>query len=34
VERIGTLIEYDDTDTIFRNPADTRTRDYVTGQFG
>jgi len=34
VERVGTLIEYDDTDTIFRNPADTRTRDYVTGQFG
>jgi phosphate transport system ATP-binding protein len=34
VERVGTLIEYDDTDTIFRNPADTRTRDYITGQFG
>jgi phosphate transport system ATP-binding protein len=34
VERIGTLIEYADTDTIFRNPTDTRTRDYVTGQFG
>jgi phosphate transport system ATP-binding protein len=34
VERVGTLIEYDETDTIFRNPADTRTRDYVTGQFG
>jgi phosphate transport system ATP-binding protein len=34
VERVGTLIEYDDTDTIFRNPSDTRTRDYVTGQFG
>jgi phosphate transport system ATP-binding protein len=34
VEKVGTLIEYDDTDTIFRNPADSRTRDYVTGQFG
>jgi phosphate transport system ATP-binding protein len=34
VERIGTLIEYGETDMIFRNPADTRTRDYVTGQFG
>jgi phosphate transport system ATP-binding protein len=34
VERVGTLIEYDDTETIFRNPADSRTRDYVTGQFG
>jgi phosphate transport system ATP-binding protein len=34
VERVGTLIEYADTATIFRNPSDTRTRDYVTGQFG
>jgi phosphate transport system ATP-binding protein len=33
-DRVGTLIEYDQTDTIFRTPADTRTRDYVTGQFG
>jgi phosphate transport system ATP-binding protein len=33
-DRVGTLIEYDDTDTIFRNPADSRTRDYVSGQFG
>jgi phosphate transport system ATP-binding protein len=33
-ERVGTLIEYDDTETIFRNPQDTRTREYVTGQFG
>ena len=33
-ERVGTLIEYSDTESIFRNPADTRTRDYVTGQFG
>ena len=34
VEQVGTLIEYDDTETIFRSPQDTRTRDYVTGQFG
>jgi phosphate transport system ATP-binding protein len=34
VSRIGTLIEDGDTDTIFRSPQDTRTRDYVTGQFG
>jgi phosphate transport system ATP-binding protein len=34
VEQVGTLIEYGDTDTIFRNPRDSRTRDYVTGQFG
>ncbi len=33
-ERIGTLIEFDDTEKIFRNPADSRTRDYITGQFG
>jgi phosphate transport system ATP-binding protein len=33
-ERVGTLIEYDDTDTIFSRPSDSRTRDYVTGQFG
>ncbi|HEV3128073.1 MAG TPA: phosphate ABC transporter ATP-binding protein PstB [Solirubrobacteraceae bacterium] len=33
-ELVGTLIEYDDTETIFRNPKDTRTREYVTGQFG
>jgi phosphate transport system ATP-binding protein len=32
--RIGTLIEYDDTTTLFSKPRDTRTRDYVTGQFG
>jgi phosphate transport system ATP-binding protein len=31
---VGTLVEYADTETIFRNPADPRTRDYVTGQFG
>jgi phosphate transport system ATP-binding protein len=34
VERVGTLIEYGDTNTIFRTPQDSRTRDYVTGQFG
>jgi phosphate transport system ATP-binding protein len=33
-ERVGTLVEYDDTGVIFSNPADTRTRDYVTGRFG
>ncbi len=34
VERVGTLVEYADTDTIFRGPTDPRTRDYVTGRFG
>ncbi len=33
-ERVGTLVEYNDTDVIFSNPVDTRTRDYVTGRFG
>jgi phosphate transport system ATP-binding protein len=33
-ERVGTLVEYDDTRTIFNRPRDSRTRDYVTGQFG
>jgi phosphate transport system ATP-binding protein len=34
IDQVGTLIEYADTETIFRSPQDTRTRDYVTGQFG
>jgi phosphate transport system ATP-binding protein len=33
-ERVGTLVEYNDTEVIFSKPADTRTRDYVTGRFG
>ena len=33
-QRVGTLVEYGDTETIFRRPSDPRTRDYVTGQFG
>ncbi|HET7445840.1 MAG TPA: phosphate ABC transporter ATP-binding protein PstB [Solirubrobacterales bacterium] len=31
---IGSLIEFDDTETIFGQPRDPRTRDYVTGRFG
>ena len=33
-KRVGTLIEYDDTDRIFASPRDPRTRNYVTGRFG
>ena len=33
-ERVGTLIEYDETSKLFSNPADRRTRDYVSGRFG
>jgi phosphate transport system ATP-binding protein len=32
--RSGVLVEYDDTKTIFTQPADKRTEDYVTGRFG
>ena len=30
----GELVEYDDTATIFENPADDRVEDYITGKFG
>ena len=33
-ERSGVLVEYDDTNTIFTQPKDKRTEDYVTGRFG
>ncbi len=31
---LGDLIEFDKTDTIFQNPADSRTEDYISGKFG
>ena len=33
-DRAGELIELDATTTIFTNPKDKRTEDYVTGRFG
>ena len=33
-DRTGELIEYDLTETIFGEPTDSRTEDYVTGRFG
>ncbi|MFT4882421.1 MAG: phosphate transport system ATP-binding protein, partial [Salinirussus sp.] len=30
----GELAEYDDTQTIFENPASQRVEDYITGKFG
>jgi phosphate transport system ATP-binding protein len=33
-QRTGTVVEYDKTETIFTNPSDKRTEDYVTGRFG
>ena len=32
--RTGMVVEYDATETIFTNPTDQRTEDYVTGRFG
>jgi phosphate transport system ATP-binding protein len=33
-KRAGTMIEFDETQTIFTRPKDKRTEDYVTGRFG
>lgn len=30
----GEVVEYDETDVIFSNPSDRRTKDYVSGKFG
>ncbi|MEN9504763.1 MAG: hypothetical protein RI958_689 [Actinomycetota bacterium] len=32
--RTGSLVEFDRTSTIFSNPSDERTEQYVTGRFG
>jgi phosphate transport system ATP-binding protein len=32
--RTGVIVEFDETETIFTNPNDQRTEDYVTGRFG
>ncbi len=31
---LGDLIEYDETETIFINPKEKKTEDYITGRFG
>jgi phosphate transport system ATP-binding protein len=33
-DRTGVLVEFDRTDTLFTQPADKRTEDYITGRFG
>lgn len=33
-ERIGELVEYDDTKKMFTSPKDKRTEDYISGRFG
>lgn len=30
----GEVVEFDETKTIFTNPRDKRTEDYITGRFG
>ncbi|HEY6416551.1 MAG TPA: phosphate ABC transporter ATP-binding protein PstB [Acidimicrobiales bacterium] len=32
--RTGVLVEFDHTETIFSNPSDERTENYITGRFG
>ncbi|MEO1065297.1 MAG: phosphate ABC transporter ATP-binding protein, partial [Actinomycetota bacterium] len=32
--RTGELVEFDVTEKIFSNPADSRTEAYITGRFG
>jgi phosphate transport system ATP-binding protein len=31
---LGNVVEYDDTPTIFTNPREERTKDYITGRYG
>jgi phosphate transport system ATP-binding protein len=31
---LGDMIEYNNTDTIFTNPAEKQTEDYITGRYG
>lgn len=31
---IGDLVEFDKTDTIFTNPSEKKTEDYITGRYG
>jgi phosphate transport system ATP-binding protein len=31
---LGELIEYDETETIFLNPKEKKTEDYITGRYG
>ncbi|MEX0754545.1 MAG: phosphate ABC transporter ATP-binding protein PstB [Actinomycetota bacterium] len=33
-QRTGMVVEFDKTESIFTNPSDQRTEDYVTGRFG
>lgn len=32
--KAGTVIEFDETDSLFTTPSDKRTEDYITRRFG
>jgi phosphate transport system ATP-binding protein len=32
--KVGYLVEFDNTETIFNSPAQQATQDYVSGRFG
>jgi len=31
---LGSMVEYGETSTIFTNPREERTKDYITGRYG
>ena len=31
---VGEVVEFDKTETIFSNPKNKKTEDYITGRFG
>mgnify|MGYP003514219172 FL=1 len=31
---LGKMVEYGDTDTLFTNPKNKQTEDYITGRYG
>ena len=31
---LGEVVEFNDTDTLFSNPQEKKTEDYMTGRFG
>ena len=31
---LGEIVEYDQTEKLFRNPKNKKTEDYITGRFG
>jgi phosphate transport system ATP-binding protein len=31
---LGELVEFSDTNTLFTNPSEKKTEDYITGRYG